>query len=229
MPIKAINQDRASLDFWKNRYPKAIIAPSFLRLEKTLEVTATTIAFDVTQVNTPRVTERRLQISDAFVCTSIGMFILKAAGTNSASTDAQITKSQEFVNEAPNVFSSNSQGTNLKALYNGFLRLTIDQRVEIDSFPCTNFRRVFTTQQGTTIFTSSTSALDEAPDAGVGYYGLTPNIFLNGAGKFDLSLNLPTSTDLSSGGSASYSTALRLTFRGFLIQGAGALEGNRTR
>ena len=210
----------------KNSNPGRLVAPSYLRLERTINSSFNSIDFYTREgEGTQLVTERRLKISDAFAVTKIGVFISKV-GSSTTPTDAQLSSANLRTYPNASVFSGSSEALNLMAIYNGFLSLDIDQKIYIDSLPTNQFYQVPEAQQGTT-----TSAYVDAESAdavttlaldqtvfNLGMFNSPVEITLKGQGKNNFKLNLPNTTNLTG---TSSSNQIHLVLGGFLITGGG--------
>ena len=210
----------------KNSNPGRLVAPSYLRLERTINSSFNSIDFYTREgEGTQLVTERRLKISDAFAVTKIGVFISKV-GSSTTATDAQLSSANLRTYPNASVFTGSGEATNLMAIYNGFLSLDIDQKIYIDSLPTNQFYQVPEAQQGTT-----TSAYVDAESADAvttlaldqtvfnrGMFNSPVEITLKGQGKNNFKLNLPNTTNLTG---TSSSNQIHLVLGGFLITGGG--------
>lgn len=219
---------RAYFESLKASNPGRLVAPSYLRLERTVNGTFNSVNFyTLGNENSPLVTEKRLEISDAFAVTKIGLFISKV-GNSTSPTDAQL--SSAILRTYPNasVFSGAGalEAANLMAIYNGYLSLTVDQKVVVDSLPTNQFYQVPQTIQGVTttayVDAGSSDATTTIPrDQTVfnrGMFNSPVEITLRGQNKINWKLNLPNSTNLTG---TSSSNQIHLVLGGFLITGGG--------
>lgn len=217
--VQATNANRAIYN--QVSKPGIITTPGYLRLEKSLQGTLTGINFDVlTNQGTPNVTERRLQITDKFVATHIGIFLVKA-GASVTATDAEKTVAKLKSNSNALVFTGVAEAPNLHAIYNGSLRIAINSVVFLEALDCMRFYRVGTSQKGAGPAVIITDDEWTAPNFGM--CEITPTIELNGAGKNDISLTLPSSTLTSGTNSQNFVVCY---MRGFLCQNAAVLNSN---
>lgn len=169
----------------------AVLTQSFLRLEAALTTTNTSYKFDVLvneQVNTNFNTQTKLNLQDAFLVASIGLFVTKP----SSSSD---TTSQLVTYPNASIFSSSNTATSLFTIYNGKLTLSRNQRELVTGWDC--YRHYAVPQQQQTAnadYTSSGIAYkDQQSGADSGFYPCEPNWILDGGKKNDLSLVLPSS------------------------------------
>ena len=217
---------RAYFESLKASNPGRLVAPSYLRLERTVNGTFNSVNFyTLGNENSPLATEKRLEISDAFAVTKIGLFISKV-GSDTTPTDAEL--SGAILRTYPNasVFSGSGEATNLMSIYNGYLSLTVDQKVVVDSLPTNQFYQVPQTIQGVTttayVDAGSGDATTTVPrDQTVfnrGMFNSPVEITLRGQNKINWQLNLPNSTNLTG---TSSSNQIHLVLGGFLITGGG--------
>lgn len=168
---------------------KAVLSPSYLRLEANLVAGATNYTFDVLvneSLNPQFVTQNKLNLQDAFIASQIGVFL--AVPATSALTDTSFQ-----LNTYPNqvVFT----GTNDEAamgLYAGQLQLTVNQRTiltawDVSRHYCTNQTQQLVARAAATPF-SNIDQLDLAKD---GFVPIEPNLVFVGSKKNVFQLVLP--------------------------------------
>lgn len=217
--VVATDADRATYN--KIQRPGIISTPGYLRFEKSAQGSFNQITFDVlTNQGTPNVTERRLNIVDTFTITHLGIFLIKAGASTTAS-DAEKTAAKLRSNSNALVFTTAGEAAALHGVYNSFLKITINSVVFMEAFDCMRFYRVGTSQKGAGPVTIITDDEWTAPNFAM--CEITPTITLNGAGKNDIVLNLPTSSTLSGTASQNFVCCYA---RGFLNQNAAALNPN---
>ena len=204
----------------KGKYkPGTIITPGFLRLEQSLQGTLTTINFNVlVNQGTANVTERRLNITDVFELTHVGIFLMKA-GTSTTATQQQISEAKLRANNNALVFTTAGEAAALESIYNGTLRMVINSTVYLEAFDCRRFYRVETAQKGVGPAVITTD--DAWPSPNYGMAEMTPNIALNGGGKNDISVQFANSALTSGTASQNF---LVFYGRGFLCQNASKLN-----
>lgn len=188
------------------------ITYSYLRSEVSLG-TVGSVKFPIlTQDGTPTVNERRLNITDDFVVTSLGLFIYKQASGAALGNSILYT----FPNSL--VFSGSSEASNLQSIYNGFLNVTIDRKEIIPAIDCMQFYEVGTAQQSVLTAATGTGNAYLANQYGkeAGFAEVIPTFKLGGAFVNEVNLNLPASANLAGTSSTNY---VALVMRGFLIQG----------
>jgi hypothetical protein len=215
----------------KSQYPGAIITQSYLRSEIQLGTTATSqFAFNIlANQGTPGSTERRLQITDRFAVTAVGMMLYNATGTAGVVAPADRSQAKLYTWNSPAKFTT-ANALTLETVYNGYFRMIIDGTTYIDSLDARRFYRVPVSQQGTAVsaFTPDTATKFGAIQAD-GWDGthynfaqMTPAVVLNGAGRNEVTLNTPEATAVSP--SATSINFLVLYMRGWLIQNASTLN-----
>jgi len=210
-------------------YPDAIVTQSYLRLEKYIPTTGSTVInFDVlTNNGTPSSVERRLNLTDKFVITAISVMIYTPP-TRANTADADRSQSTLRTWNNPLVFSGTGEAAQLQTIYNGYLRMIIDSVTYLDSIDTQRFYRAPTAQKGL-IQSTGTAGTGTSPNVqGDGYESthypfaqLTPTITLNGAGRNEISLNMPSASAVST---ASLNNYVVCYLRGFLAQNASQLN-----
>lgn len=219
--IKATNSQRAVYNDLTKKYAgnrNVIITPSFLRLERTVTGSISSLEFFTLQTEGSVLsTERRLQLPDTFVVGAVGLFISKIASTNTAEDNAK-TILRSFPN--PQVFTGSGEADNLMAIYNGFMSLRINSTVIIDSLPCYEFYDAAQSQQGVGSAATSNQPVQRDQFNGnmSGYVPINPTVNLDGSKKIQWTLNLPASTNLAG---TSSTNKLSLILKGFLVQNGG--------
>ena len=231
----------------------------YLRVGANLQAAAlNTINFNVlSNQGTVRATERRLNITDLFTVTHWCLYIVKAGGIAGGggvvATDAEIAVSRNYTYPNPFVFGSAAQGVptflqnqtatqlipytaeanNLMSIYNGFMSVTIDREVILDSYDCMRFLRVPGSQQqmaqaaaaiapaAATIGMSAGATFDEWTSGEYGFSAVDPQFTLNGIGDNVLQITLPAALNLSGTSSTNFAF---LTMRGIRWQNASKLN-----
>lgn len=214
----------------KQQYPGAIITQSYLRSEIQLGTTATSqFAFNIlANQGTPNSTERRLQITDRFAVTAVGMMLYNTTAVAGVASASDRSQAKLYTWNSPAKFTTANSAT-LETLYNGYLRMIIDGTTYIDSLDARRFYRVPVSQQGTIVSTgtATTSTFPNVQADGwdgthYNFAQMTPSVVLNGAGRNEVTLNTPEATAVSP--SATSVNFLVLYFRGWLIQNASTLN-----
>jgi len=228
----------------KSQYPGAIITQSYLRSEVQIGSTATSqYSFNIlANQGTPSAVERRLQITDRFAVTAVAMMLYAAPTTalGVASTDTDRAQARLYTWNSNTGFGTNAIAKTLEPLYNGYLRMVIDGTVYIDSLDTKRFYQVPLTQSGTTV-ASAAAAVANVASAGTpiapgfsnvvggdswdgsnyAFAQMTPSVVLNGAGRNEITLNVPVASGASQ---ATYNFYICLYMRGWLIQNSSQLN-----
>ena len=230
----------------KSQYPGAIITQSYLRSEVQVGATATSqYSFNIlANQGTPGAVERRLQITDRFAVTAVAMMIYAAAPATAtagvASTDTARAQSKLYTWNSPTAFGTAAIAATLEPLYQGFLRMVIDGTVYIDSLDTRRFYQVPQSQSGIAV-ASASAAVANVASAGTpvapgfsntiqgdswdgsnyAFAQMTPSIVLNGAGRNEVTLNIPVASGAST---STYNFYVALYMRGWLIQNSSQLN-----
>lgn len=182
---------------------KAVLSSSYLRLETLINSTSssTNLRFDVlVNENTQQATfptQQKLNLQDAFVCSSIGLYL---------GCPASLTDSNFRLLSYPSVGNISGTAANFTAaqaaaaqvIYNGYLSLTINQRTILPYWDVARHLDIPQTQASavsatTTAPTAPIHLNDDLFDGGdMGQYPCEPNIIFSGAKKHDLTLTLPS-------------------------------------
>lgn len=170
----------------------AILSQSYLRLEVKATSTKTAYQFGVLVNDAPagattRPTENRLNLQDAFYTSSVQMFVSKVA--SETATDMTLA-SYPNIRNFGTVATDNS---GLYQLYNGYLSLTVNNRVITPSWDLYRHLSIPQTQQTGTLpaTAASTVAYDQFEGLSSGSCACEPNWVLIGSKNNNLSLNLP--------------------------------------
>ena len=170
---------------------RAILTQSFLRSEAAMSTSTSQYNLPVivtqnqgaSQFNT----ERRLQLTDVFVVSSINVQAAKPAST----TDA-VYKVFNYGN--PTVFSSANTAASVDGVYaNGFLSMLIDNNQMLPAWDLDQHYRAPITQQASVIYYTGATALpyvDSRDGSDDGIQLVEPNFVL--AGNFNIQFTLNT-------------------------------------
>jgi hypothetical protein len=253
--ISRIRQNLASKGIIKGN---EIATQGFLRLGQSVQATLNTINFNVLQnQGTVRATERRLNVTDMFTVTHWALYLVKAGGTagggGTTATDADIAIARNYTYPNPYVFATAAQGNptflqnqaaaqlipqttesnKLYSIYNGFINVTIDREVVIDSYDTMRFLRVPTSQQqmaqaaaaiapgAALIGYSAGATFDQWESANYGFSEVDPQFTLNGIGDNNISIQLPGALSLAGASSQNF---VFLQLRGIRWQNASKLN-----
>lgn len=159
----------------------AVMSQSYLRLETLLTNTLTNYTFPILNNQTNgvaiRPTEVRLAQQDSFFCSSIAVYLAKAASaTDSAFGLKTYNSASIFTTGAASLF----------AFYNGFIKVNINKSVIIPNLALSNFYQVPQTQQTA----ATNSPIDEFDPSEVNLF--EPNINFVGTKSSDITAILPS-------------------------------------
>jgi len=189
---------------------QAVLSQSYLRSEIAMSTSTTSyhvpVLINDTQNGSSFVTENRLQLQDAFVVSSIGIFV-------SAPAASTTTAFPYYTYPNAQVFTTAGAAAALYNLYNGSLSVTVNNRQIVPSWDIYRHLCVPQTQQATS--TGTNTGIDQNDASEFGYYPVEPNLVLVGSKNNQISLNLPAAI-----GTLQASTAPRIVviFRGILGQ-----------
>jgi hypothetical protein len=190
---------------------QAILSQSYLRSEVAMSTSTTSyhvpILVNDSQNGNAFATENRLNLQDAFVVSSIGVFVSRPAASTT-------TAFQYYTYPNAVAFSTAGAADALYNLYNGSMSVVVNNRQIIPSWDL--YRHLFVPQfqQGTSS-SATNGGIDENDAAEFGYYPAEPNIVFVGSKNNQISLNLPSAI-----GTLQATTAPRIVviFRGILAQ-----------
>ena len=170
---------------------QAVLSQSYLRLEVSLSTTVTNYQFpvltnDVSNSNTTSFnTEQRLNLQDAFVCSSLGLFFC-VPGSSTATNFQLVT----YPNAS--IFSSANTATSLFNWYNSSLSLTVNNRQIVPAYDL--YRHYDVPQQQQTAnadySTSNITYKDEQSGADSTFYPIEPAWVLVGSKQNNLQVQL---------------------------------------
>jgi hypothetical protein len=171
---------------------QAVLSQSYLRLEVALSTTITSYQFpvltnDVSSSNTSSFnTEQRLNLQDAFVCSSIGLFFCKPSSTTA-------TNFQLFTYPNSQNFTASNTASSLLNWYNSSLTLTVNNRQIVPAYDLYRHYSVPMQQQVTAPYYSANTAtfLDQQSGADSAFYPVEPAWVLVGSKQNSLQVQLP--------------------------------------
>lgn len=190
----------------------AILSQSYLRFEVSASVSKTNYQFGVLVNDAPAgatqtPTENRLNLQDAFYTSSVQVFT--ALATTSTSTDFSL---DTYPN--PRKYSTVGASGALYNLYNGYLSLTVNNRVITPSWDLQRHLEINQTQQTVTPV-ATTVPLDQMNGYTSTSCPVEPNWVLIGSKNNQLQLNLPSAISVLQ---ATVTTKLVVILRGVLAQ-----------
>ena len=192
---------------------QAILSQSYLRLETIASTSKTNYQFgvlvnDAPQGSTQRACEVRLNLQDAFYVASVQVFT--ALASSATATDFAF-------DTYPNARKYSTAGavTALYNLYNGYLSLTVNNRIITPNWDLFRHLEINQTQQtGVTPATGNTVTYDEMNGNSTAF-ACEPNWVLIGSKNNVLQFNLPSAIGTLQAGST---TVLAVILRGVLAQ-----------
>jgi len=191
---------------------QAILSQSYLRLEVLASTSQTTYQFgvlvnDAPQGNQQRRTETRLNLQDAFYCSSVSIFTSLASSTTA--TDFSL---DSYPN--PRKYSTAGASAALYNFYNGNLSLTVNNRVITPTWDMYRHLEINQTQQTVTPV-ATTIPLDQINGGSSTSFPCEPNWVLIGSKNNQLAINLPAAVGTLQ---ASSTTVFVMILRGVLAQ-----------
>jgi len=167
---------------------QAVLSQSYIRSEIAMSTTTTSyhvpVLINDTQNGNAFATENRLNLQDAAVISSVGIYV-------SIPTNASTTAFPLFSYPNAVTFSTAGAATALYNLYNGFMSVSVNNRTIVPSWGIYKHLVVPQFQQGTS--TSVTNGgIDQMDGTDQGYYPMEPNVVLVGSKNNQISLNLPS-------------------------------------
>jgi len=236
--IPAITKMRSLYNYYRALYPASVpISYSYLRCDVLLSQQQE-IRFNVNETsNIPQAlaTERRLKLNDTFEVSDVAIFLWNniGAGDPVVYPSGQTRKLYTYVN--PFIFSGANEAANLESIYNsGRLTFKLGDKILFEGVDCLRFLRVPTTQEGTVVATTITSAnvetvyrqgRDGYSSAMYPFDDNVPALTLSGNGANYYTIQLPESINLASP-TALHQNYCTLWLRGFQCQN-GAMQTNK--
>jgi hypothetical protein len=168
---------------------QAVLSQSFLRLEISLSITKTLYQFPIlVNDNTngaQKNTETRLNLQDAFICSSLGLFFAAPA----AATDSNFPL---FSYPDPRTFTTANAASSLYQFYNSSMNITINNRQVVPAFDCLRFLQVPNQQSATNAYYATTGPtfLNEFNE-GTGFVPIEPGWTFVGSKNNVLQIQLP--------------------------------------
>jgi hypothetical protein len=164
---------------------QAVLSQSYIRSEVAMSTSTTSyqipILVNSTGANTNFATNQLLQLQDAFVVSSIGVFVsIPAASTTTAFP--------LYTYPNASAFTTAGAAAALYNLYNGKLSVVVNNRQIVPAWDLYRHLYVPQTQQGAA---STATTIDENDATEYGYYPVEPNIVLVGSKNNVISLELP--------------------------------------
>jgi hypothetical protein len=166
---------------------QAVLSQSYLRSEVAMSTSTTSYQIPVlvnsTGANTNFPTNQLLNLQDAFVVSSIGVFV-------SAPAASTTTAFPLFTYPNAVTFSTAGAAAALYNLYNGKLSVTVNNRQIVPAWDLYRHLYVPQFQQGASSSVTN-GGIDENDATEYGYYPVEPNIVLVGSKNNVITLELP--------------------------------------
>jgi hypothetical protein len=188
---------------------QAVLSQSYIRSEVAMSTTTTSyqipILVNSVGAGTNFATNNLLNLQDAFVVSSIGVFVaIPAASTTTAFP--------LYTYPNATAFSTVGAAAALYNLYNGKLSVVVNNRQIVPSADLYRHLYVPQTQQGAA---STASTIDQNDATEFGYYPCEPNIVLVGSKNNVITLELPGAISVLQAGTA---PRIVVVMRGILAQ-----------
>ena len=188
---------------------QAVLSQSYLRSEVAMSTSTTSyqipILVNSTGSNTNFATNNLLNLQDAFVVSSIGVFVAIPASSTT-------TAFPLYTYPNASAFTTSGAAAALYNLYNGKLSVTVNNRQIVPSWDLYRHLYVPQTQQGAA---ATATTIDENDATEFGYYPVEPNIVLVGSKNNVVTLELPGAISTLQ---ASVAPRIVVIFRGILGQ-----------
>jgi hypothetical protein len=166
---------------------QAVLSQSYIRSEVAMSTSTTSyqipILVNSTGANTNFSTNRLLQLQDAFVVASIGIFVAAPAASTT-------TAFPLFTYPNAVTFSTAGAATALYNLYNGSMSVTVNNRQIMPAWDLYRHLYVPQFQQGSSS-SATNGGIDQNDATEYGYYPVEPNIVLVGSKNNVINLELP--------------------------------------
>lgn len=188
---------------------QAVLSQSYIRSEVAMSTSTTSyqipILVNSTGSNTNFATNNLLNLQDAFVVSSIGVFVsIPAASTTTAFP--------LYTYPNASAFTTAGAATALYNLYNGKLQVVVNNRQILSAWDLYRHLYVPQTQQGAA---ATATTIDENDATEFGYYPCEPNLVLVGSKNNVVSLELPGAISTLQ---ASVAPRIVVIMRGILAQ-----------
>lgn len=211
---KNSGRDAAVFNDLSKEYPNSVIAKHYIRMEAYLVNGKTEYEFFHRLLGTEAPTEQKLNDTDAFKLTDIGIFLSKES-----TTVAGISELFTFPNPLalPDELGA-LQTTHLESIYNGKFVAKVGDTTYIPGMYVGDCRVVNTAQQSH----ATNNRSEKHP--GDGFIPQTPQYLLLGRENNSLKLVVPADSAqkvASAFGTTGYKTKVVCILRGFIITGAG--------
>ena len=207
----AVNLFRNAFPGVQNPVDTFRLTQSRLRLEQPISTTTTSYRFPVLNniqgQQSPFNTEVRLNMQDTFVVTHVGIYV----GHPTSATDAAFPL-MSYLN--PFIFTNDAP---MEVLYNGTMKVLLNNSQIIQNWPLAWHKRVPSTQQ--TQAAAADSPLDEFDGSDYGLQPMQPFVLLSGSANIELTVNVPVAPS-----AADAFSRLIICFDGVLAQNSTVIQ-----
>jgi hypothetical protein len=188
----------------------AVLSQSYLRSEVAMSTSVTSYQIPIlvnSQQGNNFVTNNFLALQDAFVVSSIGIYVSIPASSTTTAFPLYTYPNQV-------AFSTSGAATALYNLYNGKMSVTVNNKQIVPSWDIYKHLYVPQFQQGTSA-SATNGGIDQNDASEYGYYPVEPNLVFVGSKNNVITLDLPAAI-----GTLQASTAPRIVviFKGLLAQ-----------
>jgi hypothetical protein len=198
-----------------------------LRLQ-TLLGNSASYQFAVNENQNSLITEIRLRQGDAFVATSIALFVVKA-GSSTSPTNTELSYAAPHTFPNSTVFTGTNEARNLESIYQSRIQLTVNSVNVTETLDTLRYRRVGLAQQGVGLSTYDATnnannkyLRSEWDGSDYGFQTFHQSVCFNGQANNQINLLLPSAVDCSGTSSANY---VQIYLRGvLLINGANSVQ-----
>lgn len=188
---------------------QAVLSQSYIRSEVAMSTSTTSyqipILVNSTGATTNFATNNLLNLQDAFVVSSIGIFVSIPAASST-------TAFPLYTYPNASAWTTSGAATALYNLYNGKLSVVVNNRQIVPAWDLYRHLYVPQTQQGAA---ATATTIDENDATEFGYYPCEPNIVLVGSKNNIISLELPGAISTLQAGVA---PRISVIMRGILAQ-----------
>jgi hypothetical protein len=189
---------------------QAVLSQSYIRSEVAMSTSVTSYQIPIiinTQQGNAYATNQLLQLQDAFVVASVGVFVsIPAAATTTAFPLYTYPNAQAF--------TTAGAATALYNLYNGKMTVSVNNKTIVPAVDLYRHLYVPQTQQGAA---STATTIDQNDGSEFGYYPVEPNLVFVGSKNNVVTLELPAAISTLQ---ASVAPRIVVIFKGILAQNA---------
>jgi len=190
----------------------AVATQSFLRSEVLLTTTSASYSVPIlVNQNTSNTNVRLslLNLQDLFVVSELSVFLVSGANTNGAAPFYEYPD--------PTVFTTGA--AQLMNVYNGNMSIIANNQQILPKWDILKHYFVPQTQKGVGVTAQTVFPINQVDGSEDTVYPVEPNIVINGAANYQISLNLPAApTTLDS------NTYVAFLFRGILLQNCTSIK-----